>query len=132
MKLLREALLAATFTTLTGCASMMSGTTQVISIDSVPSGATVYTAARDRQGNLVGKAAVGTTPANVTVARKDGVIILEKEGFQTVDVQMERSMNPWVWGDIVLTSLLSTSIDTSTGASNEFDPGEYTVELVAE
>jgi hypothetical protein len=57
------------------------------------------------------------------------VILVEKDGFENAEVPLKRSMNNWVWGDIALTSLLSTSIDTSTGASNEFDPNEYVVEL---
>ena len=40
-------------------------------------------------------------------------------------------MAGWVWGDIVLLSLISTSIDTSTGAAKEYDPGEYLVEMKA-
>lgn len=111
-----------------GCASLIDGTTQEISVDSNPQGATVYVSTR--KGDVLGKKLKwGETPTKVTIPRKDGVIFLEKEGYESSEVSLVRTMNPWIWGDILLTSLLSTSIDTSTGASNEFDPNSYLVEL---
>ncbi len=111
----------------TGCASIQSGTTQEVKVSSNPAGATVYTALRAKTegGTVMNKVAVGVTPLTVRIPRKDGAIMLEKEGFQPVAVPLVTGMNPWVWGDIVLTSLLSTSIDTSY----EYDPGEYMVDM---
>lgn len=117
--------------TLCGCATIIDGTTQEITIDSNPQGATVYvTTIKD--GVLGPKTEAGQTPLTVLVPRKDGAIIVEKEGYQSQQVELVRGMNPWVFGDVLMTSLLSTSIDTSTGASNEYDPDQYFVELKAE
>ncbi len=115
-----------------GCASMNSGTTQQIKINSNPPGATVYTALKSTKDNkpvILKKVAVGVTPLTVTLSRKDGAVFLEKEGFEPTEISLTTKMNPWVWGDILLGSLLSTSIDSSTGASNEYDPGEYVIDL---
>ncbi|QNA87776.1 PEGA domain-containing protein [Massilia sp. Dwa41.01b] len=120
--------IAATALALTGCASMHSGTTQQVKVSSNPAGATVYTAIK-KDGVVSNKVAVGVTPLTVTLSRKHGALFVEKEGFVATEVQLTTRMNPWVWGDILLTSPLSTSIDTSTGAAREYDPGEFMVDL---
>ena len=112
----------------TGCASIVSGTTQEIKVDSNPPGATVYVG-EHMGANMKNKVAVGVTPMKVKISRKDGVIQLEKAGFEPAFVPLNSKMNPWVWGDVAMLSLLSTSIDSSTGANNEYDPGEYMVDL---
>lgn len=130
MKIAKSLILAGALMSTVGCSSMMSGTQQEVKIDSFPSNAKVFKAVKDKEGAIIDRVQVGFTPTTVSIARKDGVILLEKEGYQNAEVPLLRSMNPWMLGNILLTSPLSTSIDTSTGASNEYDPGEYTVELV--
>jgi hypothetical protein len=111
-----------------GCASIMDGTKQQVKVDSNPKGAEIYTAVMD-DGTLSKLQKVGATPATVSLPRKDGVLVLKKEGYEDATVTPKKKMNGWVWGDIVLLSLLSTSIDTSTGASKEIDPHEFLVEM---
>jgi uncharacterized protein YceK len=134
MKIQSSAIAIAAALLFSGCATIVSGTTQQIQISTNPTGANVYTASRviDNKGaaSIKNKVLAGVAPLAVTVSRKDGTIIVEKDGYLPVEVAMKSGMNPWVWGDIAMTSLLSTSIDTSTGAANEFDPGSYVVDLV--
>ena len=113
----------------TGCSSMMSGTTQEIQVNSNPAGATVFLGSVAKDGSVINKVAAGVTPLKVRISRKDGAIVVEKAGYTGVNLPMTTKMNPWMWGNIALTSPLSTSIDTSTGAANQYDPGEYTVDL---
>ncbi len=117
----------------TGCASIMSGTTQSIAIDSDPKGATVTVGEEKTQNGKTIMAVshiAGVTPLTVAISRKDGMIALSKEGYKTQQVELQRGYNAWLWGDVVLTSLLSTSIDTSTGAWHEYKPGQYMITLV--
>lgn len=118
---------------ITGCASIMSGTTQKVTIDSDPSGATVMIGVKDTKDDkviMVDGYNAGVTPLIVELKRKGSTMVqISKKGYKTQEVQLQRGMNNWVWGDIALTSLLSTSIDTSTGAANEYKPGEYMVSL---
>lgn len=117
---------------LSACASMQSGTTQEIKISSNPEGAAVYVGHRTMENKvpgIVNHQHVGVTPLTLRLSRKSGAIELRKPGFEPVLVPMTTKMNPWVWGDILLTSPLSTSIDTSTGAATEYDPGEYMIDL---
>jgi hypothetical protein len=119
-----------------GCASMMSGTTQRVTIDSDPQGATVTIgkkAEKDGKVTLTDTYTAGVTPLVVELPRRSSTMVqLSKEGFETQNIELKRKMNNWVWGDIALTSLLSTSIDTSTGAVNEYKPGQYMVTLQAQ
>ena len=115
----------------TGCASIQSGTTQEVKVSSNPVGATVYIGTRSKEAPTVmnNRVAVGKTPLTVRISRKDGAIAIENEGFEPVQVALVTKMNNWVWGDILLTSPLSTSIDTSTGAAYEYDPGEFMIDM---
>jgi hypothetical protein len=115
---------------LSACATVISSPRQSVKIDSVPQGARVFTAVqkRGRQGELRKRTEVGVTPMTVSIPRKDGVVELEKEGYQLTRVPMTREMNPWFVGSL-LTSAISSSVDLSTGAANEYDPSEYRVEL---
>lgn len=115
-----------------GCASLMSGTSQSVTVDSEPQGAKVIVGkvkVKDGVSEMVDGKEVGVTPIDVQVSRRKGMVQVSKEGYKTVDVPLKTRMNPWVWGDILLTSPLSTSIDTTTGASSEYSPGKYMVTL---
>lgn len=113
---------------ISGCASIVDGTKQSVKVDSNPKGAEIYIGVMD-DGAVVSQTKAGMTPATVSLPRKDGVLVLKKEGYRDATVTPKRRMNGWVWGDIVLLSLLSTSIDTSTGAAKEIDPNEFLVEM---
>ncbi len=123
---------AAAAIALSGCASIVSGPIQELKVSSNPAGAVVYIGSiRNENGYLImsNRTPVGVTPMTVKMYRKDGALALEKAGYEPVQVRLKTKMNPWVWGDIAMGSPLSTSIDTSTGASLEYDPGEYMVDM---
>jgi len=132
MKAIKNLILAGACLSFIGCGTIMDGSQQDVKIDSYPSGANIFKVTKDKEGGIVNRAQIGVTPATISISRKEAVILIEKEGFQSAEVPLKSSMNSWMWGNILLTSPLSTSIDTSTGASNEYDPGEYTVELIEE
>lgn len=117
---------------LSSCATMVSTPRQMITIDSVPQGATIYTGVRRGRrgtGDIVKRREVGHTPMKVSVTRKDGVVILEKEGYQATEVPLHREGNPMIFGNIITGGLVGCSIDGSTGAANQYDPDQYLVEL---
>jgi hypothetical protein len=120
--------LAAAALALSGCGTIKSGTTQQIKVSSNPEGASVYVALKKNE-TVTNKVLVGVTPLTVTLSRKHGAMFVEKAGFVPTEVPLTTKMNPWMWGNILLTSPLSTSIDVSTGASREYDPGEFLIEL---
>ena len=92
---------------ISGCASIMSGTTQRVSIDSDPQGATVMIGkkkTKDKKTIMVETYNAGVTPLIVELKRRGSTMVqIFKDGYKTQDVQLKRTMNPWVWGDVALT-----------------------------
>ena len=116
---------------LTACATVVSTPRQMVKVESNPSGAKIIVTTKAKPGStaVAKRVEAGVTPATVSVSRKDGEVLLELEGYETAKVPLKPGFNAWVLGDVALGSLLSTSIDTSTGASNQYDPGQYLVDL---
>ncbi|HSC75389.1 MAG TPA: PEGA domain-containing protein [Pseudomonadales bacterium] len=110
---------------LSGCASIVSGSKQKITIDSYPQGAEVLIAGRSS----------GVTPLTIDVSRtpeevKD--ITVKKEGYKPAQVKLTSKLNPWFWGNIVIGGVFGSSTDSSTGAKNDYEPGQYMVNLESE
>ncbi|MBK8651897.1 MAG: PEGA domain-containing protein [Elusimicrobia bacterium] len=105
---------------LTGCASIISGTSQEVSFHSTPEGATV---------SVSGKT-LGKTPVTMAIKKKSGQSLsFEKDGYKTVSLRLETRMNSWFWGNIVLGGFLGSTTDGVSGAVNEYSPSQYMVTL---
>lgn len=102
---------------LTGCASIISGTSQDITFDSNPQGAKVY---------LNGKI-MGTTPFTFSASKnKYHTLRVEKEGFTSINRTVEKSFD----GVAVINIFwdLSTT-DALTGAIYKYDESNYFFDL---
>lgn len=120
--LLPALLLAALSLTFGGCASIIKGTTQQIPIASEPSGARVTV-----DGNPA-----GTTPTTVTLSRKQNhMVTLEKEGFETENVAITKSIGGAVAGNIIAGGLIGWGVDAMTGAQYNLHPETLNVRLHA-
>ena len=91
----------------TGCAGIMNGRTQLVGVSSNPPGAQVF----------VGDEPVGVTPVIVDMPRRerDLVLRLEKEGFVTKEVPVERSFSRWLWGDAVWSTMIGSGASLEGG-----------------
>ena len=116
------------------CASIIKGTTQNVSIDSNPTGASVKIL-KAEGGALV---AEGTTPYVVPLKRGDGYfakgryrVVVEKPGHATREVAVDASPNGWyIAGNLVLGGLIGwLIIDPATGAMWSLEPDKITVDL---
>ncbi len=101
-----------------GCASIISGRTATVKIESRPSDADVVI--RDKHGHEV---LATHTPATVELRRKDGWVwpakytaTIEKPGYQPTTVPIGSTLNPWVLGNVVIGGPLGLAVDTATGA----------------
>lgn len=105
------------------CASIIHGSKQEISVDSEPSGAKVT--AKLRGFNL------GTTPALITLKRKESPMILrfEKEGYEPVEVTMTRGVDGWIFGNIIFGGIIGLIVDFSNGAAYKLSPEQIKIEL---
>ena len=103
----------------TGCASIFTGTTQSIQVNSIPSGANVSVAGLNR----------GQTPLPVVLKKGSNgePITLTLSGYQQNTFQPQTAFNPVtilnLWG------ILGWGIDAATGAMWKYDPTFYNVQL---
>lgn len=101
-------------TLLFGSATIFSGTTQAISIDSEPSGAKVYVDGQLR----------GVTPMSIMMNKSitSHTIRLQKDGYTDINVPMTKQMDP-----VAILSLVwdFSTTDFLTGSIVEYSPNNY-------
>ncbi|NOY84234.1 MAG: hypothetical protein GXO96_05330 [Nitrospirae bacterium] len=112
-----------TFTS--GCATMMSGSTQPVTFKSSPNDVTVS----------IDGIALGKTPNILVIKRKKGSVLeFTKDGYTKQTLKMDTKMNGWLLANAIfcLSCVFSTTTDYSSGAAYEYAPNIYFVSLVPE
>jgi len=108
---------------LTGCASMINGTSQQIGIGSTPSGAKV----------TVGGQSFGTTPTIADLKRKDNHIVkIEMDGYIPYETTLTRNVSGWVWGNVLFGGLIGLAIDAIGGGLYDLSPEQIQAALSKE
>jgi hypothetical protein len=109
-----------------GCATVVKGTTQAISVETEPPGATCRLF---REGATI--AVVNLTPGSVTIGKdKDAVDVrCELDGHLPSSESLESSFQGWTLGNAVLGGLIGVAIDAGSGAMREY-PTSIRVRLV--
>ena len=81
-----------------GCATIVHGTRQTVTVTSDPSGAAVTVLS----GTTV-KETAGVTPVQVRLTRRDANLRLrlEKAGCEPFEVQLKRSVSGWTFGNLI-------------------------------
>ncbi len=103
-----------------GFASIVGGTSQLLTINSEPHGAQV----------IVDGVAVGVTPVNIKVKReKEKSLIVRKKGYQDEVIPLTTTFNNQFWGNLLIGGTLGSSTDASTGATIEYAPDSFYVTL---
>ncbi len=116
-----------------GCATIAGGgSTQTVNLDSNPQGAEIFLGTL-KNSEVVDLVNTGlTTPNSLEIPRKNAVVILKKPGYKDTNVILEKSVNGWFFGNIIIGGFIGSSIDSSTGAVSKYDPDAIFLELVAE
>jgi len=116
---------------LSGCATLFSGGSQEVEIESTPSNASVMVDGKDQ----------GTTPTTIEVTRPEQgdapEITINKEGYQETTLQLERQFNAVTLVNIINplayfplgVPATGFAVDWYTGALWKYKPDGYTVEL---
>ena len=105
-----------------GCASISPGTSQKISITSVPPGATVY----------LKNIAIATTPAVVPIPKKYSSIVLkfEKDGYYPAEAVLNRVDGGWpVAANVFWVLPVGFIVDYTYGGAFKLTPTEIKAEL---
>ena len=105
-----------------GCATIIHGRTQSISISSDPPGARAS----------VGGATAATTPAQVTLDRnKSYTVTFEKEGYAPASAEIRKTVSPWIFGNILIGGIPGIIVDLITGSASALTPETIHVQLQA-
>lgn len=76
---------------LSGCATVMDSGPDQVRVDSDPEGATIY----------MDGVNLGQTPTTVSLNReRSGMMRFEKEGYEELTIQVNKSFNGWIIGNI--------------------------------
>jgi uncharacterized protein YceK len=113
-------LILGTILLVTGCASIVSGTTQPISFNSTPAGATV----------LVNGADMGKTPVTLQLKRNQNYAVgINLDGYKPETMDIKRGLNGWVWGNIIFGGLIGVVIDAASGSMYKLTPDQFTAAM---
>ncbi len=109
-----------------GCATIISGSKQQVSVNSTPENAEVSV-------KTLGGISVfnGRTPASVTLARKNEYLVTVKlSGYSDQTIQISKSVNTWVIGNLLCGGIPGLVVDGVTGALWNLEPEAIHVALV--
>jgi hypothetical protein len=94
-----------------GCATIINGSDQLISIDSNPANATVK----------IDGFRIGETPIKTPVKRKDNhIITIELTGYNNFETQLLGETSGWVFGNCLFGGIIGGAIDAATGSWYKF------------
>lgn len=103
------------------CATIVTGTTQLVTINSNVEGATIKL-----DGVYIGK-----TPFTGEIKKNGDILTIEKKGYKTYSIALSTSLEGMFWGNIITGGTLGSITDFATGAAYKYSPGNYQVELIA-
>lgn len=120
LSIIRLVSLLVVYFLISGCATIVKGTTQGIPVTSEPPGADV----------LVDGMLVGTTPTDVEMKRKrDHLVTIKKDGYETKTVPVLKNIGGAVFGNIIAGGLIGWGVDAASGAQNNLTPKTISVIL---
>ncbi len=103
---------------LSGCASILSGTSQEVMVNTNPGGARcgIY-----KEGERV--ATIDSTPGIATVQRtkRDIWLACAKTGYQTATYRNHSGIANTSFGNLVAGGLIGVAVDSATGADNRYE-----------
>lgn len=103
-----------------GCGTIVHGSSQTVMISSEPAGATVK----------IDNGMTLTTPSSVKLERKkDYVVQISKEGFQTQTIPLNSVLSGWLAGNIIFGGIIGGGVDAATGAAYTLTPEKISISL---
>ncbi len=119
-KLLKSTPLSILLLFLTGCATIIHGTRQNVSISSSPSSANIW----------VDQSYAGQTPLCVDLKRNQSHCIrIELKGYEPCEVTCNRQISGWLFGNLIFGGLPGLCIDAVSGAIFKLTPDQVNANL---
>lgn len=105
---------------LSGCGTIIHGSSQEVGISSSPTSATVTIDNSER----------GTTPLVADLKRKDThTVRVHLEGYHPYEMNLTRSVSGWVWGNLVFGGIVGLAVDAITGGLYKLSPEQVQAQL---
>lgn len=103
---------------LLGCASIISGTSQSVTVTTEPPGASCQIL---QGGRTVGT--VGSTPGGFLTpkTRHNLRLLCSKNGYEDSARSISSGVEPWILGNVLFAGLIGFGVDWATGAWNRYD-----------
>lgn len=115
--------LLASLPVLYGFATITSGTSQNLTINSDPSGALVSS------GGIM----LGTTPLVANIKREQNKsLVVKKEGYEDQVIYLATTFNNAFWGNFLIGGTFGSTTDAASGATIEYSPSSYYITLKPE
>jgi uncharacterized protein YceK len=124
MKFTALAAVAALGIALSGCATVIKGTTQSVAITTPPTeGATCTLSSKEGNWQV-------TSPgvARVQKSKEDIQVSCQKPGWQTATATIPSNFQGWTLGNLLIGGVIGVGVDAATGAMNEY-PGAFQVPM---
>ena len=104
----------------TSCATIVSGSKQLVKFTSNPSSATIF----------IDEVEIGKTPFEIKLERKkEHHVMIKLDGYKTYETNLTKKFNAWYIGNIAFGGLIGIIIDPITGAMYKLTPSEINAEL---
>lgn len=107
---------------LTGCATITTGTTQLVTITCNVEGATIKL-----DGQFIGK-----TPFTGEIEKNCNIITIEKKGYKTHTIALSTTLEGLFWGNIITGGTVGSITDFASGAAYKYSPASFQVELYSD
>jgi len=109
-----------------GCATLTKGTSQTVTVDTDPSGATC-TLTRDAKPVAI----VNPTPGSVPVEKAHGTIAIacRKQGYLEAAGNLASEFQAMTFGNILFGGLIGVVVDAASGAMHQY-PDRVTITLI--
>ena len=105
---------------LTGCATMLSGSSQNINVDSNVRGANVY----------INGVNVGKTPFSGQIERKSSMELkVSKKGYRSRTLLLNTEIEGTFWVNIFSMGVFGSTTDAASGSMWKISPNTYNVDL---
>lgn len=112
--------LSATLLTLAGCATILGGSSQLLTVNSNISGADVF----------LNDTPLGKTPLSTSIKRgQEGVLRVTAPGYQPYQIALNKKISTLFWVNLLSGGAFGSTTDYMSGAMYEYEPSTYMVSL---
>lgn len=124
-KLIATLMFVSSVSLLSGCASIVDGTSQNVSVETPPVSGAICSLKNNK-----GKWFIGNTPGTVVVHRSNEALLVkcEKVGYQKAIKSFQSTTKAMIAGNIVFGGLIGGGVDAADGAAFRY-PGDMQVPM---